>query len=89
MYFIRVFQLRFSSNNTPKTFTDSVRVFSLSFIFNFSKTNGISPFLLGLWKNDYLFFFTLSQSLLEMNDSLIFCNSSFSLRKAVFISLFE
>ena len=76
-----VFQLRFSSNNTPRNYTDSVQAISLLFIFNFGKTSEILSFLLGLWKNEY--FFTLSESLLEMNHSLIFWNSSFTLRKAV------
>ena len=58
MYFICVFQLRFSSNNTPRNFFDSVRAISLLFIFNFGKASGISSFLLGLWKNEYLFFFS-------------------------------
>ena len=52
------------------------------FIFSFGKTSGISSFLLGLWENEYLFFFfTISESLLEINHSLILCNSLFTLRK--------
>ena len=86
MYFICVFQISF--NNTPRNVIDSVQTISLLIIFNFGKTSGISSFLLALWKNEYLFFFA-SESLLEMNYSLIFCNSSFTLRKAVFIFLFE
>ena len=78
-----VFQLRFSSNNTPRNYIDSVQAISPLFIFNLGKTSEILPFLLGLRKNEYLFFFTLRESLLEMNHSLIFCNSSFTLTKAV------
>ena len=88
MYFIYVFQFRFSSNNGSRNLIDSVRAISPSFIFNFGKTSGISSFLLGLWKNEYsFFFFTLSESLLEMNHSLSFSNSSFTLRKSVLIRL--
>ena len=78
-----------SSDKTPRNFIDLVRAISRLFIFSFGKTTGISSFLLGLWKNEYLDFFTLSESLLEIHYSFIFCNSSFTLRKTVFISLFE
>ena len=52
-----VFQLRFSSNNTPRNYIDSVQAISLLFIFNFVKTSEILSFLLGLWKNEHLLFF--------------------------------
>ena len=72
MYFICVFQLGFSSNKTPRNFIDSVQAISRLFIFSFGKISGISSLLPALWKNDYLVFFTLSESLLEINHSLIF-----------------
>ena len=62
MHFICVFQLafksRFLSNKTPRNFIDSVQANPRLFIFNFGKTSRISSFLLGLWKNEYLFFFS-------------------------------
>ena len=60
-----VFQLRLLAHKTQINFIDSVRAISRLFMFNFGKTSGIPSFLLGLWKNEYLFFFSLSESLLE------------------------
>ena len=57
MYFMYVFQLRFSSNKTPINFIDSVRAISGLFIMSFAKTSGISSFLVDLWKNECLGFF--------------------------------
>ena len=69
------------SKKAPRNFIDTFRAISQLFIFSFGKTSWISSFLLGLWENEYLFFFTNSESLLEINHSLIFSNSLFTLRK--------
>ena len=58
MYFICVFQVRFLSSKTPRNFIDSVRAISRLFMFRFGKISGTSSFLLGLSKNEYLFFFS-------------------------------
>ena len=89
MYFICMFQLRTSSNKTIRNCVHSVWAISRLFRFSFGKTSRVSCFYLGLWKNKYLFFFTLSESLSETDHSLIFCNSLFTLRKTVLIFLFE
>ena len=85
LYFLRYYFrciLYVVSKKTPRNFIDTVRAISRLFIFSFGKTSGISSFLLGLWENEYLFFFfTISESLLEINHSLILCNSLFTLRK--------
>ena len=83
-----VFQLRFSSNNTRKLI-QSGRFHDYLYSILVRLVGGYHFFARFVEKRVFVFFFTISESLLEMNHFLIVCNSSFTLRKAVFISLFE
>ena len=96
-YILCSFQLRFSFKKAPGNFIDLVRSISWLFVFSFGKVSGILVFARFVEKQIFhfcfvlffFFFFTLSESLLENNSLILFFNSSFILRNAIFISLFE
>ena len=70
--FMCSFHVKVWSNETPRNLIDSFLCISWLLIIGFGRRRGISPFLVGLWKNEYFVFSTFKDSLFAVNQSLMF-----------------
>ena len=75
----------FSSNRMPRNYIDDCLFITWLLIKSYGNTSGKSFFLQVLWKID--FFLIFKESVLEINHSLIFCNSLFTVKKNVSLCL--
>ena len=72
-------------NKISRDVIDSFLCISYLLIISFGRRRGISPFFLGLWKNEYFVFSTFKD--FSVNQSLMFSTSLFTSVKKCFMSL--
>ena len=78
---------RFSSNGMPINFIDDCLFITWLLTKGFGNTSGQSSLLLAFWKTEIFIFLMFKESLFEINHSLIFYNSLFTVQKRTLTSL--